>query len=601
MNYIRQLSNRILEILLLCCLSQTAFALKPAYHHVGFYIENFGGRVNPETVPHVYEVFTKIRAVAELNNRELPQLVIIKDLPGPPAIVLPDGNLVLAEKALNIIYEDVPRWEGNARLAFILGHELAHLASDDDWSIEVKYLLQSKALSGEIEDALLKQIDQNPKDLVEQELKADDKGFLYAAMAGFSVDALLARENDFLSYWVTRTHTQSSRTHPDAIQRTELLRVRLQQKKDALEFFYTGVRLAHFGRYQDAIYFFREFQEVFPGHEVFNNLGYCYLQTALQKLPPELSYKYWLPNILDHGTLMDRSMVLPIFRDRTRIRIARDRLQQAVHYLTTAIEKNPKYTAGYINLAVAYFYLDQIYKARATIEEARQLKPHDPAIEGLRALIIFEEGQPMDTWPYAEAIFSSLAENNPPNTLPLHIYYNWARLLEARDRSAERQWQQLTTHKSELPGPIARILCERLEDPSAVEHCLKEMQRPEASNKPKLAESLDVELGFDSWKLKQEEHPLHDWQQLPFNWQGETASSGIIYQTPASIVLEMDGIVEMIVLRKNLGDPKNTLKPYGPPLHKKAVTNGELWSYGRWAALLDEERIKELWIIREGL
>ena len=561
-----------------------------------------GGRVDPATLPHVYDVFAKVRAVAEVNYLDQPQLVVIKELPGPPAIVLPDGNLVLAEKALNIIYENVPQWEGNARLAFVLGHELAHLASDDFWSAEVRNLIQSKALSGEIESALLKQVEQDKADLMERELKADDKGFLYAAMAGFPVEVLLEHETDFLSYWVTRTHTQSSKTHPDAIQRTQLLRVRLQQKKDALEFFYTGVRLAHFRRYQDAVYFFLKFQEVFPGRAVFNNLGVCYLQMAMKKMPPTQAYQYWLPHVLDSETLITRFGALPIFRDRNQIKIAKDFLKQAVRYLTIATKKDPSYTIGYINLSVAYFYLDEIYKARAAIEEARRLQSGNYEIESLRALILFEEGQPMDTWSYAEEILSSLANNHSEDTLPLSVYYNWAQLLEVRGRSAESQWQKLSEHMVELPWPIARMLCERLKNSSEIEQCLKEISKSDAKKALAFPESLPVQPGFDAWKLKKAEHPLNDWQKLPFHWQGEAANRGIIYQSPQNtIVLEMDGIIEMIVFKQNLGQPEKLLQEYGSPYYKKTVLNGEIWSYGYWGALVAGNRIKELWVVRESL
>jgi tetratricopeptide (TPR) repeat protein len=603
MRKVKKLCNSTIVILLLCYISQPANALEQPHHHVGFYIENFGGRVDPETIPHVYEVFAQIRAVAEVTNRNLPQLVVIKDLPGPPAFVLPDGNLILTQQALEVIYNGVPLWEGNARLAFVLGHELAHLASDDFWSAEVKHLIQSKALSGEIDGAILDQMEQDKTDLIERELKADDKGFLYAAMAGFPVETLLAHENDFLSYWVAKTHTQSSTTHPEAIQRTNLLRVRLQQKKDALEFFYMGVRLAHFGRYQDAVYFFSEFQEVFPGREVFNNLGVCYLQMAIKKMPPAMAYQYWLPHILDNETLIDRSDVLPIFRDRTQIKIAKDFLQQAVRYLTIATEKDPAYKVGFINLAVAYFYLDEIYKARAAIEEARRLQPDDYEIESLRALILFKEGQPMDTWSYAEGIFSALANNHPSDSPPLFVYYNWARLLEVRGRSAESQWKKLTKHRSELPGPVARMLCERLKNSSAMEQCLKGINKPGASSGLAFPESLPIQPGFDAWQLKKAEHPLTGWQKLSFHWRGDAANSGIIYNSPqgGDVVLEMDGVVEMVVLKQNLRHSEKLLQKWGQPHNKKTIMNGELWSYDHWVVFLERDRIKEFWVVREKL
>ena len=603
MGPIQKLHKCTLAVLLLWNLCPYARALEQPRHHVGFYIENYGGRIDPKTLPNVYHVFNKILDVAEVTNRDLPQLVIIEDLlTGPPAFVLPDGNVVLTQRALDVIYNEVPLWEGNTRLAFVLGHELAHLASDDFWNAEVEHLVQSKALSGEIVDSIVDQIERDNKDFIKIELKADDKGFLYAAMAGFPVEVLLAHENDFLSYWVTETGTQTSKTHPEAIQRTNLLRLRLQQKKDALEFFYMGVRLAHFGRYQDAVYFFQEFQEVFPGREVFNNLGVCYLQMAVKKMPPSIAYQYWLPRILDNETIINRSDVLPIFRDRKQIEIAKDFLEQAVHYLKIATEKDPAYKIGYVNLAVAYFYLDEIYKARAAIEEARQLQPDDYEVESLRALILFKEGQRIDTWSYAEEILSALVNDHSSDALPLSVYYNWARLLEARGRSAESQWQKLTKHINQLPCPIAHMVCKQLKNSSEVENCLQAIYQSDTSDESVFDEPLPIQPGFEAWQLKQAEHPLHNWRKLPFHWRGKAANSGIIYHSPQSnVVLEMDDVVEMVVLRKNLGQVKQLLQKNGPPKHKQEVMNNELWSYGHWCVLIEQDRIKELWVVREQL
>ena len=592
----------------LCFLFQPFFIHGQSTENVGFYIENFGGKVDPETLPHVYEVFAKVRAIAGVNNRGLPQLAVIKELqePLPLAFVLPDSSLVLSQRALDIIYKDVSLSEGNTRLAFVLGHELAHLANDDIWSAEVEKLIQSRAFSGKVDGDDLKledSIKQDKKDLMERELKADDKGFLYAAMAGFPVEQLLAHENDFLSFWVAETHTQSSITHPEAIQRTNLLNERLQEKKRALEFFYMGVRLSHFGRHQDAVYFFREFQKVFPGCEVFNNLGVSYLQLAVNKMLPAMAYQYWLPGILDDETLIKRTDILPIFRDRTQTKIVREFLEQAVRYLKIATEKCPAYRIGYINLAVAYFYLDEVYKARAAIEDARNLKPDDPEVESLRALILFEEGQPMEVWPYAEEIFSNLAEGDLEDTLPLSVYYNWARLLEARGRSAESQWRKLEEHRNDLPGSIAQMLCERLKDPPAIEKCLKEKKKAFANKKTSFHGPLPIQPGVVTWLTKKENHPLKNWEKRSFNWQGSTINSGVIYESPKgeSVVLEMDDVVEMVVLKQIPEPLEKLLQEYGQPGHKKPVLNGELWVYGHWTALVNQDKIQEIWVVTGSL
>lgn len=602
MNTINLYSSTIAILLLLSGSLQSAIVNDQPYNDVGFYIENFGGSVDPVTVPHVYDVFMKVRAVAEVNHRDLPQLVIIKDLPGPPAIVLSDGYIVLAERALDVVYNAVPISEGNARLAFVIGHELAHLANDDFWNAEAEHLIRSKALSGAIDRALLDQLRQDNEDLINKELQADDKGFLYAAMAGFPVEKLLAPESDFLGYWVGETNTQSSPMHPQAAHRTELLRERLKKTIENLEFFHMGVRLVHFGRYQDAVYFFREFLNVFPGREVFNNLGICYLQMAVKKLPPKQAYQYWFPSVLDNETIIRQTEAFPIFRDRNQIRIAKEFLNKAVEYFEKATQKDPEYVIGFINLAVACFYVDEIYRARAAIEKARQLKPDDYEIESLRALILYEEGKPIDTWSHAEEIFDGLNKRYSADALPSAFYYNWARLLEERGRFSESQWQHLESRKRELPRPIANMLCERFKEPSAVKRCLEEVNIFATDSGPVFSETLPIRPGFDAWKLKKGAHPLKRWERLPFNWQGDAASSGAIYYSPQKgVVLEMDGVVEMVVLRQNTLQLTQLQKKYGPPRHKKPLMNNELWLYGQFAVLIEQGKVKEIWVVVEQL
>jgi hypothetical protein len=84
--------------------------------------------------------------------------------------------------------------------------------------------------------------------------------------------------------------------------RAALLQQRLRDLQDKLGFFDFDVRLSHFDYCDDGVYFFQEFQKVFPGREVLNNLGYCYLQMARQDMDPSRAYFYWLPLILEGET-----------------------------------------------------------------------------------------------------------------------------------------------------------------------------------------------------------------------------------------------------------------------------------------------------------
>ncbi|KHD09121.1 hypothetical protein PN36_22925 [Candidatus Thiomargarita nelsonii] len=46
---------------------------------------------------------------------------------------------MLSKKAVEILYKD----NGDTRAAFVLGHELAHLANDDHWHLEFFNLAKS--------------------------------------------------------------------------------------------------------------------------------------------------------------------------------------------------------------------------------------------------------------------------------------------------------------------------------------------------------------------------------------------------------------------------------------------------------------------------
>ncbi|MFO1429621.1 MAG: M48 family metalloprotease [Candidatus Competibacteraceae bacterium] len=284
---------------------------------VQFYITTYS-LADPREQPLVaraYWIFEELRRVAEPPARRQPQLKIVNSPGDPWAIALPDGFIVLSRRAVELAYQGVGQPEGDARLAFILGHELAHLAKDDFWHLEV-----SQALAGDPEPAavnlrrLLEQqadvqgaaVEPRRRALRLKEAEADDRGFLYAGLAGYRVDTLLgepgAGKADFFHDWLSQTQTRLDPAHPDPAERATLLRVQLDRLQEKLEFFYTGVRLTHFGAYADAEYFLREFQTVFPAREVHNNLGYGYLQRARRELPPALAYRYCLPTLLDTTT-----------------------------------------------------------------------------------------------------------------------------------------------------------------------------------------------------------------------------------------------------------------------------------------------------------
>jgi tetratricopeptide (TPR) repeat protein len=553
-------------------------------NQVEYYIDYYGqADINNELVRRVQQVFEKVSLVADKRHHRPPELTIIKGFNNPNdplALALPDGHIVLSQQAIDIIYKNVSLSHGDTRAAFVLGHELAHLAKDDFWHREFLSATKDRTLIKRYRDNAGKN----------KEIEADDRGFNYAAMAGYPVDLLLGeglQQQNFLVYWQEQTFQGVNETHPEPEDRAKILQTRLQTWLEKLPYFHFGVRLSHFGRCDDAIYFLREFLKDFAAREVQNNLGVCELQRARQALGEE-AYSYWLPSVLDATTPV-KNLSSPYASKGDAI--AKKFLKNAKGYFKSASEMEPDYVPAHVNLAITTLYLGEIYEARAAIEKARQLAPNDLDIQGLRAVILYEEGKQLssiDMWPYVMELLEKLAKKRD---VPLSVLYNTAQLLEQRKRTgADEIWQSLAQQAAQLPVPIAQIVCKKAKCP------------PPPPQSQKASWDLPVKLGVRTKHHK----TLHGWKKNCLTLHRGQKKCMIlynlfeqIYQAPdgSAEVLGMKGRVEMVVLKKldNL-----TLDDYcGQPLRSRRVHKGTLWSCENWAALVVDEKVKEVWVVKQ--
>jgi tetratricopeptide (TPR) repeat protein len=538
---------------------------------VEHYLLKYGGRADAEDelVDRVYKVFDKVSLVADKSHYRSPELVIVKGFnkPSDPlAVALPDGYIVLSKRTLEVIYKKVSRVHGDTRAAFVLGHELVHLANDHFLCHELGRRCQKTK---------------------ETELEADVRGFISAAMAGYPVDKLIAEEphqSNFFEYWEQQAFRSVVDTHPEPKVRAGILRKRLKKLLENLPYFHFGVRLAHFDRCDDAVYFFREFKRYFPSRDVYNNLGLCNLQKARKRLGKE-AYSYWLPTVLDVTTKLDEFS----FKGGGMDASAKEFFIKAKKSFIAASEMEPSYLPAKVNLAIAALYLGEIYEARGSIEKAYKLAPDDLDIQGLRAVILYEEGeQPhyVDMWPRAIGLLENLAQQ--PN-VPLSVLYNIAQLLEKRGRTgADELWQRLAQRVAELPKPIGEIVCKKTACPQLQQH----------STVPKRWD-LPVKLGVKTRRYKT---LFSQWHKIPSDRRHRLYKIGEkIYQLldGTAEVLALESRVEMVVLKKLENVSKDDLPAYcGLPLGQRAVVNGTLWSCDNWAALVVDDKVKEVWVVK---
>ncbi len=571
--------------------------------NVQFYVNAYG-LADPEAnrlIKRAYSIFDRICLVADKRGYRQPNLKIVNSMGDPISIALPDGHIVLSKRAVEICYSNVGLSQGDARMAFILGHELAHLANDDFWHMEVYMALAgdqndwSKRLQAVLNKGAAVPAAEENRRLVQikkEEMKADDLGALYATIAGYPVDVILGDnkdEKDFFSYLMEQTHTKVDISHPHPKERARLLQIRLKNIQENICFYQFGVRLAHFGRYEDAVYFLHEFQQKFPAREVFNNLGYCYLQMAIKKMPPKKAFEYWLPSILDFST---RAELLTSRTNKSELEIpkaALGYLKQAVNYFEKACGADPTYLPCHLNLAVAYFYLKDIYKARAKVEDALKLDPDNAKVKCLRALVIYKEAFDIDMWPQTVKTLEKILVKGDK---PLFIMYNLASLLEDRKRKGEARtaWNQLFENLENIPDPYRAYVCKKAG--RSGKKCV-----PVESNIQALPWNLPVTVGSDLLKEKQAHQTLMTWKKISYYWQNKMMSGHIYISPNGSSVLEVNDFIEMVVLKgEDFGTAQALVSKCGMPDHQRNVCQGTVWTYGpNWSALVKDGMISEVW------
>jgi tetratricopeptide (TPR) repeat protein len=486
-------------------------------NEVAFYIDTYG-EVLPAQDPEVaraHRVFERMRAVADKNSKRLPKLVVVNSRADPWAIALPAGHIVLSKQTIAICHQEASLAEAEARLAFVLGHELAHLAHDDFWHHEVHGFLAVHAGTRQLADFL-----RSHRPIKERELAADDKGFIYAALAGYSVDALLkagAGKPHFFNFWMQQTNTRVQSTDSTVEDRAALLQQRLRDLQPRLRFFDFGVRLSHFDYCDDGVYFFREFQKVFPGREVLNNLGYCYVQLARQEMEAERAYFYWMPLLLD-GETRAQALVRrggPSLKTLKQAAMGKTEgfLKEAVDYLQQAAAADPGYVPARLNLAVAYLYLGRPHQARAMLAEAREWVPENLSLQGLEALALYEQSEVgLDLWPTAVAKLEKLVAS--PEAPPA-LLFNLAQLLSVRPRPTEARgyWNRLAEMAGELPAPIEALVCQE-------QSALPPQSCPRSSAKPvqPLPWKWPISAtGFERLSAQARQTLLQGWEAIPFD------------------------------------------------------------------------------------
>lgn len=286
--------------------------------HTSWWLYNYGdytrtqkGKSDPR-VKQALNVFKLVENAADKTAGRIPRLYFINTRLGPYTMALPDGGIIINPLILDICYANSNKEVGDSRLAFIIGHQLASFANKDLLYRHVFAHLQKygdKKTQKELSEYFIPNKIEKADEYKKRVFLADYKGALYAAMAGYDMNKLFFKKDNFFTHWAKQTGIEmlydEAPTHPSLNKRLEFIRTQLRGLANQVELFKSGVLLFQVGNYYDGASAFIEFSKVYPSSEVFNNIGACYFNGAMHHLYlkyRDIYHKFRLSTTIDSTT-----------------------------------------------------------------------------------------------------------------------------------------------------------------------------------------------------------------------------------------------------------------------------------------------------------
>jgi tetratricopeptide (TPR) repeat protein len=403
-----------LTTITLLAVSLAAAARSPK-ERLAYWKENYG-ELLPTAHPlaqRVHDIFRRVLHAAGMRPGVQPRLLIIERDPLGMAlpIAIPDGSIILSKRALELCYRH-PKW-GDDRLAFMLGHELAHQLQDDFWHLRFFQAVEAAQADPPEHAAIVwfRQLWQtlmgNPKPLADdydivyaaQELQADEYGIVYAAVAGFNTHAIVAEDDavNFFADWLQALDPASRLGLPTSSllspeQRAKAVKRRLRAILDKVSVFQWGVRFYQAGDYPKAILAFRDFQQSFPSPEVYHNLASSHHQLALKyaclRRDTSQEIPFQLTLALDP---MTRASMISLMDGRRGP--LEEHMDEAIALYQRAIALDPSYVYAYSNLGGALLQQGKVHKAIATLQDALAIASNAPEVRNHLGVAFFQAGK----------------------------------------------------------------------------------------------------------------------------------------------------------------------------------------------------------------
>jgi tetratricopeptide (TPR) repeat protein len=355
----------------------------------GFFTLISYGQDTPEK-KQIQAVFDQL-VMAYGNVKSRPQLIVVQDSdkqvlpakyePDPKPNIQVDGSLV-------ILFRTFGKDSLNA-LAVVLSHELAHYYSDHTFCSDYAYALkdQSKSLSD-----LLKSVSKQEK--ISKETEADQKGFFYAAAAGYVPFEVQSSVLDKI--YAEYQYPDSLPGYPTKQQRVSIAVTAEKKAKDLYDTFQAGLKWMNEKNYEKAIEAFEEANSYIPFRENYNNMGVARALMALDLKDPDYAEKeypdrFLYPFEIDNQSRLKKEMVRGV--DYEKEEKINQLLLAAMTNLEEAIRLDRGYSKSYINLACVFDLLGNQDMAKGTIKKLPLEEQKTKEAQRILAIAYYHEGR----------------------------------------------------------------------------------------------------------------------------------------------------------------------------------------------------------------
>jgi len=417
--------------------------------------------------PHVIkarQIFNRVLKAAGNRYGVIPRLHVIEE--NPLNVVLPvsipDGWIIISKKVLEMSYREPE--QGDDRLAFVLAHEIAHLLDDDFWHINFFSALALLKTQDTVKPKVLNELkgifDQTAK-IQAKELRADERGILYAAMAGFNPNAIVknGEVDSFFHQWQKMlnlsqlTRHDGNETHPSSLQRSAAVLARLQKVADEAGLFKLGLIFYQSGNFELASRAFGEFLRYFPSREVYHNLAASHHQLALLHYAEHNDDKHLLPFRLpitaDPYSRAAYGVSRAAINDQQLL--FKQHISKAIIHYEASIQQDAHYTIAYLNLAGAYIVNNEPYKAIATLQDVHKKQTNNAMLMNVLGVGFYQAGNVKK----AIQLLRLATAADPNYDAP---YYNLGKIayLDSRKHEAIEYWSKFV--KLNVSNRWARFL-----------------------------------------------------------------------------------------------------------------------------------------------